>query len=832
MRTVLTYTTLGELQSSPIYAAIRECPHIAMSKRSSKFLIDEDVFPNSISFQGILKEIAPKWKSDDTQMSDMAEISKLIRVMRSNSPKEDQLWYDGCLKQTYQMWSAIMMLEEANVRPAELEPRDRNQRLMKDVWTSLENTSQGIKVIRSVKNDSLTAEKLKAILDKPNVCNEHRVLVHGFYYITPIQERILRIIEGMGYNLTFVFQYDDRYPLANEVWDLLYNGRYGFPDKSRWVQVGASIKNDFGEMLEGNETTGDRFQLKKYRSVAEFANDPSVLDDNIKLFSPDNKSANEILREFHPELYGRRPLITYPIGGFIDALHHLWDQEQDHIVLDVETLAECFAYGWMTYKNKRSSEYLLDLQKISVFFKGCSTFDQWRERLGMLKEIQDDVQSVFKVGRNDRWEKFMGDPLSNFSQFSVDDGGVAVISLINNLIDTAEKLFGNGLGSSVSDHISRLLSLLKEEAVDSDEMRNELTHAEDTLSRISSPYNHTRFLPSDLSNAITAYLRNEFSIQEDDVDSHGSVVSPMHGLDVTFDSNVHVVLSDMPNLPGKKKDYTWPLNQACLDRLEAHQKIMDNNPLIGFAKFITETNIEANRHLMYSASWNHKVIISWIRMIDGKLHSPSPYVELILGLKGIKRDNIPTPAYVNATKTRIDLIRPGCSDDVFRLGERDIPEDATIDLSLCPLRFVYGYVIGKHPVFMSEFQQGFAASGLISALDSLRSEAGLDKESIRRCVTDLFPNLTEVEKRSIVDSVPSTEYPGMTRYKDRLYTRHRFDVRYPSPIRSKIKARKQNFERDGEFHIWDSSDDSGICMYCPDSYHCRMAKFKVDDKHV
>ena len=828
MRDVIAYTTIGELLSSPVYESIRDLPHIAMSRSLRRHLRQISAFEHVTTLQDILGTIAPHWKTDETQMDELSEISRLIRIKKEQASGDDRVWLDGCMKQAYRIWSSITMLEEADARPGDLEPCNRNQELMVDLWASLEKTSTAIREIRAVQPTEDVMARLARTIHSISESSENRIIVHGFYYITPIQERLLRIFEEAGFRLTFLFQYDSNYPMANEVWRMMYNGSFGFPDEGDWFKIGMSVKNDFGEILNGNTIDSERFHLIEYRTVSEFVNDSSLMEGGVELFSPDQKTANGLLKEFHPEKYGKRPLISYPVGGFIDALHRMWDADSDCVMLDVETLSQCFAYGWITYEGRRSTAYMQDFQKISTFFRGCSTIRDWWERLGLLREIQSQAVDVFRMGDDDRWAEFMGNPLLNFAPFSLEDGGRAVIALIEKLIQCVTELFGDGHASNVKDHMGRLTEILNGEIIDSDSMKKEMDIAVRAIERITSADNRTSFMPADLSNAVTVYLRNEFVVQEDGLDSYGDLVRPMHGLDATSSDDIRILLSDMVNLPGGGPDYIWPLNRECIDRLEKQQGSKDIRPLTMFVRFIRDSAIAANRHLLYSASWARDVTISWIREIDGKMHAPSPYIEMICGTGCTNIDHIP---YSRSTKQRTDLIVEAVPKlKTFVVRGKGFPEDAMYDLMLCPYRFVYSFVLERYPTIIGEFQQGFAASGLISALNALQTKGGFSKPSIESNVMELFPNLTDVEKREILDHVFRSREGGSTRHGDRSYTDLRFAVRFPQPLRTILDQKRSEFNVGASVEITHTAEESKTCMYCPHSYHCRHARFKVDDR--
>ena len=152
MRDVLAYTSIGELQASPVYSGIRELPQICMSSGFSIKLRDMGVFPHTTTFHVLLRALASGWKSDSNRMTDLATISGVISSrIRESEDTDERLWLTGCLKQSYTLWSAITMLEEAEARPEHLECLGgRDIALLSDIWRVLEGCSEDIRAIRGL----------------------------------------------------------------------------------------------------------------------------------------------------------------------------------------------------------------------------------------------------------------------------------------------------------------------------------------------------------------------------------------------------------------------------------------------------------------------------------------------------------------------------------------------------------------------------------------------------------------------------------------------------------------------------------------------------------
>ena len=99
----------------------------------------------------------------------------------------------------------------------------------------------------------------------------------------------------------------------------------------------------------------------------EFVRDMKrVRDQGFFLYSAAAGTANEILRDFYPEEYGDRKLLSYPVGQFVSLLNQMWDENRQEILLDGDCLMECFASGWLTVDGEAARQYMKDLADLEA----------------------------------------------------------------------------------------------------------------------------------------------------------------------------------------------------------------------------------------------------------------------------------------------------------------------------------------------------------------------------------------------------------------------------------------------------------------------------------
>jgi len=118
-------------------------------------------------------------------------------------------------------------------------------------------------------------------------------------------------------------------------------------------------------------------KIIKYSNTIEFVEDISrIQEQGFYLYSADDYTANRILKDYFPERYEVRNLLSYPIGQFVYMLHKMWDENRQCIILSADGLRKCFASGWLTAHGKSSIQYTDDLERILPYFENCYTLKE------------------------------------------------------------------------------------------------------------------------------------------------------------------------------------------------------------------------------------------------------------------------------------------------------------------------------------------------------------------------------------------------------------------------------------------------------------------------
>lgn len=853
-RTVFTYTDIRDIRKSPFFSEINTCPQITVTTDLRKGINwypknhkGERLFDRLVhDFGEVFEKIDPEWNSTTEVFSETVTISEYFRNIIAETSDEQKIkYYRGFKRNCAQIVRVINMLEEACVTSEDIRAAaDGNLDVVTfcDAWDYLYEENQ---VLYQFKR---TLERLNTKREVDNLLHtlygdftEKKLVIHGFYYISSLQERIFRIFENAGYQLIFLIPYHPYYPIAMETWDAAYSSVWGFDAPKKWRMSGAPIYNVAGEFLEGRIPDLSRISLKatKFNSVMEFAQAMKREKQGGEIYSSNATLANQILREIYPEQYGERRLLSYPVGQFLVSLHSMWDEEKATIILNEQLLKECFASGWIDIDGVSSSEYLRDLDLILPYFVDCTSYDEWEIRIEHLKQVyeisvQPFYQNIDHV-ENIRIAETTGNPFSKFGMFAVEQSRLYdILGIIERLISVAKSLFEGNSKTSISSHMTKLEKLISDEIHLLNKTENEVLVVNELMEAISRlKRKQLKCHVDDIVAAMHIYL-NRADDDEDHVAKRlVGMVYPILQIDaapIKHGRKVHICLSDMINMPGTIRSFDWPMNTATIDRCIANTK----NTLLALNAQNYRLAADYNRYYFFSACNNAEVEFSWIDTLNSKRNSPSPYLS-ILESYGLKYQSPQKETINSDIVSNVEAASP-MFDLPFVVYNQDDIKDMKMEYALCPLRYLYGYILDSYPKFVNTFQIGRAVGGLITALSIIMKNNGYDKKIVANQVFELFPQLRKIEKKQIYDYLGTISSCGSLpdEYEGYEFTAERFNISYPDSelldnVRQKYSELGSQLARQG-INLYEPTDVKKACMFCPHETYCRNCIHAVDQE--
>lgn len=866
-RAVYTYTDLTKLNTSKNFLQLMKYPQITVSADLRKCLngrpeIDrvrglaaDDVNFKVTEFHSFAGAIDEAWNSDQSKFNEMIILSEFMRgkLEASEEGSKERKWLVGCMRNLDSVLSAIILLEQAEVRPEDLNSgKDRNIKIFLEAWKVLIEKDPIITGFRTKMSEMTSKEAWKPVFKKAmnidSIEGIDTLVFHGFYYITPQQERVMRFLEQAEFKLVFLIPYDERYPYAYEIWDETYSVERGYEPKSNWHIEKSFAEDPYGEIFEGRAAQiHNRLQIKEYASVMEFVDEVKhIKEKGFSIYSADFKSANQILKDYFPGAYGDRKILSYPIGQFISTLNRMWDEEQQTIAIDEDRLIECFSSGWLAVEGISGKQYMQDLMYVLPFFNGCHTIEDWENRIQLFKEIKESVIAPFEVDLDpdvavSRWQEAIGSPLKNFSMFAVESEKLDIIlKLIKQLLGMAKELFGKNKLVRVHEHIRTLDWILKKHELSQELYMEERELVKDIFEKLSSDNSFDAMCyPADIARALDLFICGRYEEGEIQTNRIG-LVYPLYFIDaacVKNKSKVHICFSDVESLPGGNKDYVWPLTGKKMKEIYAETK----NPLILNLIQIMEATTLCNRYFTYCALKNQEVTISWVSNIGEKMLAPSPYIKMLLETTGMEL----TPAARNAITFERVIDTPISLGRVEEYDNDKAPvgmiKEARMDYALCPMKYVLGYVVEKYPTYQSDFQMNYALNAFISAIFNLMKGQGMKVEEAYETVVALFPNMRKVEKRQVYDYISydrrenDMDYGNRTECGKKYYTDERLKIHYPNQdVRSETLVRYGKLNTpDGRkgMDLNEVMEVPDACIFCQHVSYCRNALYAGDQEN-
>ncbi len=869
---VYTYKRIRDLPQLDYWNEIKEYPQITVSwglKRALKSsnhttgraegILKKDPRFNAVSFKMLQEYILPNWTTQEARYGLFAMLSAYISDMireQQGAGDDIQKLLKGCKNDRAKILYGIELLEEANVSRSCF---NQDISIISEItvflrcWDHISQSTNYIygfrETMKSLEKRSTWNDILSGLFGIDSPENVEKIVFHGFYYFTPLQRWIIDLAEKAGLGISFLFPYDQKDKYVYETWIHTYSNMEAI-DTGNW-RMGLSGPEDmFAEIFSGKNGDPDNvIKIHEYRSIVDFSKRVvTQKNTGVGIYSPSVKVINDPLMAVIPEEYGKRKLLSYPVGKFLLMLCNMWDDVSNGIVVDEKSIFECFASGWLNDGEHKGQDYLYEINQIMPFFRDCSGIDQWKNRIDELEQVYQSIipemqETYDKDEAARRWQVYLGNPLSCFSQFSLKPEIVTVIiGLMRKLFGLAEELFESSEPVSVKEFVNKLLKVLDGCKVSEDVYLEEQKIANEILGKLASDTSaNINVYSYDAAAALGLYLNDDFS--DEDVLREKGIVRNLFDVDtadIIHAGKVHLCMCDSEHMPGGRKQYPWPFTKAIIYDLIDRRKCY----LLKYMVNTIENGYIANRYFFYAALRSKDVEISWIHELGNKQYIHSCYIDLVNLTLGIK---IPTAKGIYMDKERVAEVSPA-TDKVapykFNFYSDKIPKEARIDYVICPVKYIYNHVLDSRPSFNNEFHQSYVINSLAKAISCL---CNIDSGEAVENILSLFPQLSESVKSQVdayvsgQDEFQDNSFAGMTKVGKKYFTEERLKAYF-----SDKSVRDEAIKKYGEYKPPEQpekidfnqsanggeNDDiysrSNPCLFCQFQEHCRNSIFISD----
>lgn len=789
-----------------LYDSIKEQIHITATKNMAEGIKDcyrsdkKKEFQYIFTIRQVINGLFAWWSHPEAQLQQYLTLSKVI----NDTVKNNQNLKDAFRSNTTELLDSIRSFVFSGLSPQDIkkiEPLTPREACFAEVWENLEKNDSSFNTIRKQLKSGISHEKVITKLNKV-LQNQYddgtedvllqiplihtKIILHGFYYITPEQHIFLKLLQKSGFELIFLNFYDERFPSTFDFTKAFISSRFDWSDnwsvQSRENEpqetLGMNFLNAFEEgKMKPLRTNKEIFAydsffdflheviIKHYPIGKERSEHLKQNEKNVQLIATNADILNDILVQYYPEDFAdKRNFLNYPVGQFILKIHEIL--QNGELILNEDILMATFSSGWLydrrTRKNGRN--YTHELKLLFPFFTNCTSLDDWLAQMNQLIEMYEKILPLFETPGDNRVLEGIRSPFAKIGYLSLDLATIKQVRVFFVLLkDMASKLFEvSSDTTSIKEHFLRLQELMREHnPLNHTVLQNEEKELIKKLNyKISQIEDEQLFLYEDLGQAIGFYLSGKFDDGED------AFIKPFIEVDgEAFKQNIHqfyLTGLDEQGLPFSEFSTPWPILDTTFEQLSKNHRVLE-------LLILRNKSVKAiSRYLLYMSLEflpTKNLELSWIRnFLDRVDLQPAVYVHQLDLITKEKKHEFDE----NKQKDEkpFDFAQFTHSDTEMERAYDELKfEDILAEYVLCPRRFYYGYVVGRYPVFTEEFIHQFTFSEIIKLVKRYTQQA--DDEVIK-FVSELFPQWTDFRKKTI--AMKSIGYAGRRQDKQEVIT--------------------------------------------------------------
>lgn len=877
-RKILKYKNMEDLNEHPEFSLIQNTVHVCASISTTEGMVlyyGNKFKAPIISVGYLVEQILGEWSDELIKFGQYIELTRRIKDLTKASSKYKKM-LRGVRRNQKEVLEAIRLLTEIGVYPEDFNPETAEEKIFVKLWDLIDTEESILRFRNEYHNNfndaeyfkkKFTAALMKAVNNEAasdyveaveGLDNFYRtwskevydnmpkqIVFHGFYYITHIQDKLIRLIENLGIEIIFLNCYDENYPKMFKIWEDNFNTKDGYEPLDRWIgnpmeKEKESWGNIFARIYEGRDIKGiepkNSLKLVQYKDTTSFIYN---YKEEEKYYSPDARNLNTIFKQYYPERYKDRHFLSYPIGQFLFELHRMWDEDLGELVLSMEAIEQCFASGWLHKNGIQAKDYTQDLKLIESYFKGCTTLEYWIQRFKDLRETKVSVveqfnSSIDKTNENYRFHNMLSNPFLHFSFFNIPVERLdMVIEFVERIVEIAEELFAGNKEIKLKDYLDKLRKLIEEQCPENMIYEKEKEIIEELKVRLSTDVEYfNSCFPEDISEAIMIFLGGEFGKskerEEDDLDQIVLHLSRIEGEVLKNKGEVlHACRISEDVLPGDKGRMPWPLNEKNIGKIDTAKR-KDSRRLIERVVFLYREQKLINRYLFYSSlQVNTDIKLSWIRDWEDKEISESVFIKLLK----MWEPSIPLRVEGEDFNTRsFEQVKAIEEKEPLNVNEiTSMPEEVIEEFLICPRKFFYSYVAKEQPTYVSDFHHGFVFTALVRAVSSA---AKCSAKTAFEEMKNFFPQWRDLEKRQLSEYASHVSKAEYSSYDGISYLRHRKDIHFLNGnFKDSINEEQISNEVVGEKTnrlLFFSSPSREKCMYCPHIDYCLDAVHPLD----
>lgn len=415
MNKLFTYKSLSLIDFGKLES---EFDLIITSYNETAKLLRDNTRIKVISIGSIVDSLFGSWNDKELDYSNIVAIRKELANLKYISSEVRESF----IKSIDSVYKSIKEAKELRITPEEYRMGNNTledqviSKLMEIVYIQDSFIDFDLKLfnyendINIFKNDIY--ECLEKNLKSKNEClNKElkgKILIQGFYYITPIQEIVFNYFRKAGIEIVPAICYDDRYKSINKIVDNTFENYKKECITQNYNCDDLSISDVYASILDGEDVDISNIkdlntlEFKHYDDLNIYNKDilKLIYEENQeitkerKLYAVNRKEILNRISIFRGDLEESDQLSIkyYPLGIFLKEVYNTWDSKTKTISLSAESLIRIFECNLLEIKKGcKSSDCIEDLNTISMYFSDCNTIEEWIERIDLLNSNRSNI---------------------------------------------------------------------------------------------------------------------------------------------------------------------------------------------------------------------------------------------------------------------------------------------------------------------------------------------------------------------------------------------------------------------------------------------------------
>lgn len=801
--------------SGPIITAVQS---MAKAYRQAS-----DVLQPVLEMNIVIQRLLKSWKSPELRLEQSLVVGKIIDSLIEKYPKEKSLL--TLRGNQSDILKSMLVLTEIGVSADVLPDSNVEQHWFKVVYDMfIKDESSGVQAVEaewdSWNTPETFAEKLKKELNVPRL---NAIYLQGFYYITPLQQRIIKAMCNLDVPIYYLNNCDEKHLDVYQVWH--DNPEFKGLDKYQLPETD-SDENLFCKFYDAEESlvpASQKLRIIEFKDI--FSLVKYILkhqNEKIAFYSPMSKDLKNIFEVFFPVQEEKRHLLSYPIGQYLLSLYEMWDNDEGKVVFRPEHLRKCLSTGWAGAKHADGQSVLALYDKLFLYFEDCLYINEWRDRASQLRTVYVKILPLFDADRS-KWNDIFAQPLKLYAPFSASPEEIDnVLEALENIIKDAELLFKNNRTIKLLEHFSDLANLLQRKESGSVIYEGEQEVVRGLVHRLKSMRSRIGTCTArQLSEAMRFFLGGNMDSEAEDTWQPETVRGLSDIEAATFlhkKAEITLCCCDATHLPGGPNPYSWPLSAEYFNNIKTLRSIVAER--VNDYRYYMESTRLSDRYLFALAMRLPKLTASWVSEQQGKFLSASPYLTVLADITGIKKEQGADNMLAENETSQLDdvsLCKPILRESAF--PNSTYPSEVVWNEDWCPVpewRNLYDFILSSKVTYRGRFHLDYYLTALTAVL---ANQTGRSIEEVSGFVFNIVPTLDQAEREEIISF--AKRLPGITpimkdgkMFDGKEYQMARLYLKYLPVSKADAYSRKNTMP-------YDSKHKDEVCILCPHKDYCK-----------